>query len=184
MTALSPFFDDSECQWNTIEYATKASALVQRMAAEADSTGPHSPREPNDGFFLGPERSRVTLKDYIRRLIKYSQCPMECHMAAVGLIQRLDTLGRKDLLVSRAMHRVYLAALVISTKMTSDVFDTMNFYAVAGGIHVKEMVLLEQRLLIALDFHIHVTASDYDEACQSVFGVATLTNEESFTSMT
>jgi len=64
-------------------------------------------------------------------------------------------------LTSLNVHRLFLASLVITVKYNEDINYPNSHYAVAGGIHVRELNRLELTLLTALDYNLRILPETY-----------------------
>lgn len=108
----------------------------------------------------------IPFEEYIDRLIKYLEV-LEPIVLVVFIIyaSRLDPpppSGGGDGVCSKvilkidkfSIHRFIIASTLLSSKIFSDFVYPIEFYAMVGGISVREMVRLEEELASLLDWNL------------------------------
>ena len=128
--------------------------LAKNMAdvvVNSESTG-----EPT--FFDAKSVVQVPLVDYLRRWVRLTRASAEEIVTASCLIDRCVECTEM-VLTDLNMHRVVLAALVITSKYVNDEPFTNTQYATVGGVTLAEIGRLEKQFFRAIDFDAHVNAS-------------------------
>ena len=59
------------------------------------------------------------------------------------------------------LHRLILAALVVSTKYNEDIIYKNSHYAKVGGVSLEELNLLEHYFLENIDYNIYINPEEY-----------------------
>jgi hypothetical protein len=75
---------------------------------------------------------------------------------ALILIDRIQEYNPQFLLHHKNMHRLLLAANVVSAKYLDDFFYKNSFYANVGGVTLKIMNELESEFMLLINFNAHV----------------------------
>lgn len=70
-------------------------------------------------------------------MFKYMNCSLSSYVYALVLIDRIQEYNPHFILHKKNVHRLLLAANVISAKYVDDFFYKNSFYANVGGINVK-----------------------------------------------
>lgn len=104
----------------------------------------------------------IAIDKYLARLSKRFQCSDASFIAALVVVDRLleHDEGRIPL-TNQNVHRVFLAALVVSVKYHEDLVYNNCHYAKAGGVHLREVNRLEHAVVTTLNFDLRVTAEQY-----------------------
>lgn len=89
-------------------------------------------------------------------MFKYMNCSVGCFVYALILIDRLQEYHPEFSLHPRNVHRLILAANVVSAKYLDDFFYKNSFYANVGGVPLTLLNSLEIEFLTLLDFNAHV----------------------------
>mmetsp|Transcript_4550 Transcript_4550/g.13775 ORF Transcript_4550/g.13775 Transcript_4550/m.13775 type:complete len:214 (+) Transcript_4550:100-741(+) len=113
--------------------------------------------------FHGRKAPPIKLRDYVRRIMRYSSCSSVCYSIAYALMLRLA--NRFDDMVPTALnvHRLVLVSVVLAIKSNEDVhFDNLHFSKV-GGLSLAELNDLEVDMLHRLDFRLTVRVEQMKE---------------------
>ncbi|XP_002280845.2 cyclin-P3-1 [Vitis vinifera] len=106
----------------------------------------------------------LTVQQYMERIDKYANCSPSCYVVAFLYINRyLKRVGVR--LTSLNVHRLLITAVMLAAKFMDDMFYDNAFYAVIGGLSIKEMNSLEVKLLFDMDFRLHVTVETFRRCC-------------------
>ena len=105
----------------------------------------------------------ISVADYLARnyfsdlgMYNYMKCSPSVFINAVVLIDRVQE-NNPDLTVHpRNVHRLLLAANLVSAKYLDDLYFKNTFYANVGGVSLKVLNDLETELMKLLDFNAHV----------------------------
>lgn len=101
------------------------------------------------------------IKEYLKRIIKYSKLEKSTLIYALCLI---DMLCLKEILVisKKNIHVILLTACVLAVKMNEDVHYRDIDYAWIGKINTKAMFEAESLFAACLDFKLHVNSELYN----------------------
>lgn len=119
--------------------------------------------EPESVFF-SVSRPDIPTKDYITRLVTYTQCSASAFVVMLIYLDRIATSNPNLLITPFNMHRLLVTALTLACKVLDDRCFSNVHYAKVGGIPtVREMNRLELQFLTYLNFRLHVTLAKYEE---------------------
>lgn len=104
----------------------------------------------------------MSLEDYLKRIIKYSQVEPSSLITAVIYIDQI--YGEKKYMLNvNNIHRFLLASIVVSIKFNEDDFYKNTQYAKIGGISLVEMNKLEYEFFILADFSLYISDNLYQK---------------------
>ena len=83
-------------------------------------------------------------------------CSKSCYIIALILLDRLKSASSIYTLTPRNVHKLFMSAILVSTKFNDDNYYSQAYYAQVAGLKLKELVELEQIFLRELRFHTFV----------------------------
>ena len=110
-----------------------------------------------DLFYIG-KLPPISIEDYINRIFKNTKMNMSTLIISVIYIDRFCELNGY-ILSFKNIHRLILAACLLSIKFNEDISVSTKYYADIAGISVYELNNLEFYLIVKLQFSLFV---DYD----------------------
>lgn len=116
-------------------------------------------------IFHGSRPPALSIRQYIERIFKYSNCSPSCFVVAYIYMDRF-LQGTSSYLTSLNAHRLLISCVLLAVKFLDDVGFNNAYYAKVGGVSTAEMNKLELKLLFSLNFKLHVTLQTFDEYCQ------------------
>jgi len=105
---------------------------------------------------------QITIKFYLERIAKYSNCSEECFILALIYIDRLIQKNGTFLVNSLNVHRLLITSIMVGVKFFDDQYFNNAFYGKLGGISCKEINLLETEFLFLINFNVHVETDVYN----------------------
>ncbi|KAL8155416.1 hypothetical protein AgCh_000704 [Apium graveolens] len=94
----------------------------------------------------------VSIRQYIERIFKYSNCSPSCLVVAYIYMEKfLQKVG--DCLTSLNVHRLLITSIVLAAKYVEDECYSNGYYAKVGGVSKEEMNRMEMRVILEI---IHV----------------------------
>jgi len=116
--------------------------------------------------FHNDEIPKISIYDYITRIINYTNC--EENTLILSLIY-LDKLIMKNLKLSiYNIHRFLFASILIAIKVNEDRIYKNDYYSVIAGISLKELNLIECNFLSILDFQLFVNEKVFNNYKESL----------------
>ena len=112
--------------------------------------------------------NRITIDDYLHRIMKFTLCSGRCFIISLIYIDRMihqQEQQKKDMyLYSGTSHRLILTSIVLATKYHHDQNESYEhrYYARVGGISATELSYLEYEFLRLMDFDLYVSAQEFD----------------------
>lgn len=97
---------------------------------------------------------KISVLDYLYRLTKFSNLDHTVLLATLSYIDLLMIACPAFEINSLTVHRFLLTATTVACKGLRDSFYTNEHYAKVGGVHVSELNILEQELLIQINYRI------------------------------
>ena len=110
-----------------------------------------------DLFYIG-KLPPISIEDYINRIFKNTKMNMSTLIISVIYIDRFCELNGY-ILSFKNIHRLILAACLLSIKFNEDISVSTKYYSDIAGISVYELNNLEFYLIVKLQFSLFV---DYD----------------------
>ncbi|XP_058077681.1 cyclin-P3-1-like [Magnolia sinica] len=114
--------------------------------------------------FHGSRAPNLSIRQYIDRIFKYSNCSPSCFVLAYIYMDRF--LQQPDIhLTSLNVHRLLITSVMVAAKFIDDAFFNNAYYAKVGGVDALEMNRLELKFLFSLDFRLHVNLGTFGRYC-------------------
>lgn len=111
----------------------------------------------------------ISVLDYLRRIYKYGISDFSTLILTYHLITIYLNMVGIDQCTKVNIHRLIVAAFIISAKYNEDILYRQSQYSIILGITLRELNYLEKRFLIIIDFNIPVLQdSDYDDIVTSL----------------
>ncbi|CDP15519.1 unnamed protein product [Coffea canephora] len=113
-------------------------------------------------IFHGLRAPELSIRRYIERIFKYANCSPSCFVVAYIYMERFlhQTNGY---LTSLNAHRLLITCFMLAAKFVEDECYNNAYYAKVGGISTTEMNRLETKLVVAIDFRLHVSVETFDD---------------------
>lgn len=103
---------------------------------------------------------RITIKNYLLRIIKYCKINKSTMLMCLVYIDRIPS----DFIITMYnIHKILLASLLIACKNNEDKIHTNFYFSRVGGINLFEMNLIEIDFLVLIDYNMFVEADTYKE---------------------
>jgi hypothetical protein len=103
----------------------------------------------------------ITVSQYARRLEQYFRCSEECYVLSVVYIERVLQGNPSFVVNTLNVHRLLLAATILSSKVQDDDFFSNAYYAKVGGVNCDELMSLEAHMMKLLEWRAHVSEDAY-----------------------
>ena len=112
--------------------------------------------------FISRKIPKISIKDFIDRLLKYSKT---FHEIAVIIFIYIDKICNKLKINLNYynIHKLIFAAFIVAIKFHEDENYSMSYYAKLGGITNKEAIKLEYEFISLIDFKLFVEQKVYDK---------------------
>ena len=106
-------------------------------------------------IFMLKKIPEISIKDYLLRLLKYSEMNLSTLILIFIYIDRLCK-NTKFKLNYFNIYKFILTSMVIAIKYNEDIFYSSEYFAKLGGISKKELNLLEYEFLSLINFDLFV----------------------------
>ena len=114
-----------------------------------------------DLFYIG-RNPPISIEDYINRIYKNTKMNISSLILSVIYIDRFLELNGY-ILSMKNIHRIILAACLLSIKFNEDVNVSSKYYASIAGIPVYDLNNLEFYLIVKLQFELFVNCDLYQK---------------------
>lgn len=104
---------------------------------------------------------QITVKYYLQRIGKYSNCSEECFVLALIYIDRLIRTNTSFLVNSLNVHRLLITSMMLAAKFFDDQYFNNAYFGKVGGVTCKEINLLEIEFLFMINFNLFVAAGTF-----------------------
>ncbi len=128
-------------------------------------------------YFLFKEIPRYSIKDYLIRLIKYTNINDSTIVIILIYIDRICNLNNINLNYYN-IHKLILASFVTAIKFNEEKYNSIDFYSKLGGISKKEMSQLEYVFLVLINYNLFVNTELFDKYQENLFDLDNEDNEE------
>ncbi|KAI3979730.1 hypothetical protein MKX01_013825 [Papaver californicum] len=114
--------------------------------------------------FHGLRAPTLSIRQYIDRIFKYSNCSPSCFVVAYIYMERF--LQNGDVLLTLLnVHRILVTSVMVAAKFIDDTFFNNAYFAKVGGVSTAEINRLEMKFLSSLDFRLQVTVGTFERYC-------------------
>jgi hypothetical protein len=97
---------------------------------------------------------RISVHDYLRRLVEHANLPPSILLSMVYYIDLLCDIYPEFAITSLTVHRFLIASATVASKALSDAFWTNKTYARIGGVSPTELAMLELEFLVRVKWQI------------------------------
>jgi len=105
---------------------------------------------------------QITVKSYLYRIAKYSNCSEECFVLALIYIDRLTKHNGNFLVNSLNVHRLMITSIMLAAKFFDDQYYNNTYFGKVGGVSRMEINLLEIEFVFMINFNLHVETDMYN----------------------
>eukprot|EP00465_Bigelowiella_longifila_P001814 CAMPEP_0185253778 /NCGR_PEP_ID=MMETSP1359-20130426/2380_1 /TAXON_ID=552665 /ORGANISM="Bigelowiella longifila, Strain CCMP242" /LENGTH=336 /DNA_ID=CAMNT_0027836199 /DNA_START=46 /DNA_END=1056 /DNA_ORIENTATION=- len=162
MSTEEQSFENKECKDFPREtIATAVGCILAQVCAANEKL--LLTRIPPKSRFQATNRPQISIQGYVSRIAKYSQCNSQSFILALIYIDRLIQRNPSFLITSLNAHRLFVTAIVVAAKFSSDFFFKNSFYAKVGGISTPELNELELEFLFRIHFVLFVKEETFKQ---------------------
>jgi len=105
----------------------------------------------------------VTIKSYLKRIVKYSNCSEQCFVLALIYIDRLNRINEGFKVNSLNVHRLIITSIMLGAKFFDDKYYNNAYFGKVGGVTCKEINLLEIEFVFMINFNLYVESGLYED---------------------
>eukprot|EP01095_Lingulamoeba_sp_RSL-Kostka_P004471 TRINITY_DN1571_c0_g1_i1.p1 TRINITY_DN1571_c0_g1~~TRINITY_DN1571_c0_g1_i1.p1 ORF type:complete len:245 (+),score=27.00 TRINITY_DN1571_c0_g1_i1:83-736(+) len=114
-------------------------------------------------IFHAIQPPNISIKDYLVRIAKYSNCNETIFILSLIYIDRLMQNNPSYSLDILNIHRYIIASSIVATKYINDFFYSNNHYARIGGVSIEELNALEIEFLNLIKFDLYISDELYQQ---------------------
>lgn len=153
---------DSSALDHQVQLRALATALERVCGSNVDLRG------MNPTVFDAVSVPAMSVHCYLVRMHRYTKFDFVCFHVAAWYLHRLGQLDPAYCPTLHNIHRLLVAALLVASKATDDIFHANLFMAQCGGIGVGELNKLEVELCERLQWRLLPTVVDMRELLEAV----------------
>lgn len=139
--------------------------LLDRVVQRNEKLLEATKKQEKITVFHGLRAPNLSIRSYIDRIFKYSNCSPSCFTLAYVYIDRFIHQQPEVPITSLNVHRLLITSVMVAAKFVDDAFFNNAYYAKVGGVSTLEMNRLELEFLFNLDFKLQVTVSTFESYC-------------------
>ena len=113
-------------------------------------------------IFYMPQIPMISLEDYLSHIMKFSKMELPTLILAIIYLDKMCEF-RKYILSYQNIHRLLLAACLLSVKFNEDISFNNRIFAKIGGVSVEVLNILEFEFYVLLNFSLFVDDLYYQE---------------------
>jgi len=117
---------------------------------------------PSVTRFQAIRAPQITMKSYLKRIVKYSNCSEQCFVLALIYIDRLTRVNEKFKVNSLNVHRLMITSVMLGAKFFDDKYYNNAHFGKVGGVSCKEINLLEIEFVFLINFNLFVETDLYE----------------------
>lgn len=140
-------------------------SLLDRVVQRNEKLLEATKKQEKVTVFHGLRAPNLSIRSYIDRIFKYSNCSPSCFTLAYVYIDRFIHQQPEVPITSLNVHRLLITSVMVAAKFVDDAFFNNAYYAKVGGVSTLEMNRLELEFLFNLDFKLQVTVSTFESYC-------------------
>ena len=109
-------------------------------------------------IFTGKSLPKITLIDYINRIITYSDSEMNtliCSLIYIDRINKIKAINEFNI------HRIFFTAVLISIKYNEDIIFNNDYYSKVAGVKLNEINKMELEFISLLDFNLYIDPEEF-----------------------
>ena len=109
-------------------------------------------------IFTGKSLPKITLIDYINRIITYSDSEINtliCSLIYIDRINKIKAINEFNI------HRIFFTAVLISIKYNEDIIFNNDYYSKVAGVKLNEINKMELEFISLLDFNLYIDPEEF-----------------------
>ena len=111
-------------------------------------------------YFNSKDVPKISIKDYLIRIQRYSKCTNECLISSYIHLNYL--INKKDLILTYYnIHRLLLISIMVCTKFYEDEFYDNKMWSSIGGISLNELNTLEIIYCQLIEYNLYISSLDF-----------------------
>ena len=109
-------------------------------------------------IFTGKSLPKITLIDYINRIITYSDSEMNtliCSLIYIDRINKIKAINEFNI------HRIFFTAVLVAIKYNEDIIFNNDYYSQVAGVKLNEINKMELEFISLLDFNLYIDPEEF-----------------------
>ena len=111
-------------------------------------------------YFNSKDIPKISIKDYLIRIKRYSKCTNECLISSYIHLNYL--INKKELILTYFnIHRLLLISIMVCTKFYEDEYYDNKMWSSIGGISLSELNTLEIVYCQLIEYKLYISSFDF-----------------------
>ena len=109
-------------------------------------------------IFTGKSLPKITLIDYINRIITYSDSEINtliCSLIYIDRINKIKAINEFNI------HRIFFTAVLVAIKYNEDIIFNNDYYSQVAGVKLNEINKMELEFISLLDFNLYIDPEEF-----------------------
>ena len=109
-------------------------------------------------IFTGKSLPKITLIDYINRIITYSDSEINtliCSLIYIDRINKIKAINEFNI------HRIFFTAVLVAIKYNEDIIFNNDYYSKVAGVKLNEINKMELEFISLLDFNLYIDPEEF-----------------------
>ena len=137
----------------------KSSSLISKVLEKIMNNNKINKRyKLRRDIFTGKSLPKITLIDYINRIITYSDSEINtliCSLIYIDRINKIKAINEFNI------HRIFFTAVLISIKYNEDIIFNNDYYSKVAGVKLNEINKMELEFISLLDFNLYIDPEEF-----------------------
>ena len=144
----------------------KLSSLISKVLEKIINNNKRNKRyKLKKDIFTGRSLPKISLIDYIIRIITYSDCEINsiiCSLIYIDRINKIKAINEFNI------HRIFFCAILVSIKYNEDIIFDNDYYSKVAGLNLSEINKLELEFISILDFNLYIDSQEFESYKQLI----------------
>ena len=144
----------------------KLSSLISKVLEKIINNNKRNKRyKLKKDIFTGRSLPKISLIDYIIRIITYSDCEINsiiCSLIYIDRINKIKAINEFNI------HRIFFCAVLVSIKYNEDIIFDNDYYSKVAGLNLSEINKLELEFISILDFNLYIDSQEFESYKQLI----------------
>lgn len=115
---------------------------------------------------------KISILDYMLRIVQFAACSPSCLILAMVYIERLVARTPFLVITRYTVHRICVTAMLLAVKFVEDLHYDNEYWARIAGISLEEINCLEADFLNLLDWNLNVRSEVYNRYLHGLVSTA------------
>ncbi len=145
---------------NKPKYCKLSEKINETIEKMIDNNKKNKRRKIIKDSFTGKTLPKILLKEYINRIIIYTEIEKNTLISSLIYIDKID---KKKPITEFNVHRIFFTAILISIKYNEDDILKNDYYSKIAGVSLNEINKMEFDFINLLNFNLYIDPCIFEE---------------------